>query len=630
MAMDEREVILYVYDLSQGLARQFSTQFLGTYIEAVYHTSIVLSSNEYYYGHGLQVTSPPGTTHHGTPMDIIKLGSTSLPDAVVEEYLESLKTIYSPEAYDLFMHNCNNFTNDFSVFLTGKGIPDYIVSLPRTVLETPFGRMLRPQLEAALRPVTNAPNVAGATTPVGRPVAAAAGGASKIKLPRNLTELHKILDAKPPAVLLYFTSPTCGPCRVIGPVVSQLAETYSQKLTVVKVDVSVAHDIASQYSITAVPTFITLTPPHGDEKLKTLSGANEAGLRAMVDEVIRIAYPPHPHTSLSLPSLLAIKMTPVLHPTHPPFPKVLAKLPKSISAAQPLTSMITFLQHRASKGERETPLPSLVSWAAFLRTILTKQADIEVEAPSDEVYYAKIFPVVDIFRATLVDQRVSSYFTEEVQRHHNQAASSAENIGEARSIVHLLLTLSTTPVSEDGKAGEGGIPYQLRLVTLQALANLFSTPLFPPSSQKPDPTTSSIPTLLTNSITSSLLDSSHKSVRHAAATLAFNLALHVQKLRSTQALEILAPADILDLTLAIGEAIGRETEEDGWGGVKALVCALGLLVYSVPREEGEEVLETLGAVGVAETLRGVMGGKWKREVGGVAGDVVRIVETGFS
>jgi len=131
-------------------------QFLGTQIDAIYHTSIVFDGIEYFFGQGIQ-SCPAGTTHHGEPMEVRRLGKTSLPMEVIVEYLESLKIIYTAESYDLFLKNCNNFSNDFAMFLLGKEIPTYITSLPRTVLETPFGRMLQPQLDRAFRPVTQAP-----------------------------------------------------------------------------------------------------------------------------------------------------------------------------------------------------------------------------------------------------------------------------------------------------------------------------------------------------------------------------------------------------------------------------------------------------------------------------------------
>lgn len=65
-------------------------------IDAIYHTSIVLNGVEYYFGHGIQ-TAVPGSTHHGQPLEVVKLGKTELPMDVVEEYIASLREVYSPE-----------------------------------------------------------------------------------------------------------------------------------------------------------------------------------------------------------------------------------------------------------------------------------------------------------------------------------------------------------------------------------------------------------------------------------------------------------------------------------------------------------------------------------------------------
>lgn len=42
-------------------------------------------------------TSYPGSTHHGKPMKVTSMGRTDLPIEIILEYLESLKTIYTPE-----------------------------------------------------------------------------------------------------------------------------------------------------------------------------------------------------------------------------------------------------------------------------------------------------------------------------------------------------------------------------------------------------------------------------------------------------------------------------------------------------------------------------------------------------
>jgi desumoylating isopeptidase 1 len=87
-----------------------SMQFLGTQIglliiltqgcadkeDAVYHTSIVLEGIEYFFGQGLQ-TCQAGATHHGQPMEVVKLGRTELPLELVLDYLGSLKEVYTAE-----------------------------------------------------------------------------------------------------------------------------------------------------------------------------------------------------------------------------------------------------------------------------------------------------------------------------------------------------------------------------------------------------------------------------------------------------------------------------------------------------------------------------------------------------
>ena len=49
--------------------------------------------------------------------------------------------------YNLITNNCNNFTNECSEFLVGRGIPSDIINLPNEMLATPMGAMLRPLVD---------------------------------------------------------------------------------------------------------------------------------------------------------------------------------------------------------------------------------------------------------------------------------------------------------------------------------------------------------------------------------------------------------------------------------------------------------------------------------------------------
>ena len=55
------------------------------------------------------------------------------------EFLQEISGRFSMDSYDLLHNNCNNFSNECAVFLTGSPIPDYITSLPSQVLNTPLG-----------------------------------------------------------------------------------------------------------------------------------------------------------------------------------------------------------------------------------------------------------------------------------------------------------------------------------------------------------------------------------------------------------------------------------------------------------------------------------------------------------
>ncbi|XP_073142572.1 uncharacterized protein [Henckelia pumila] len=153
MAEESYKVSLHVYDLSQGLARQLSTTFLGKAIEGIWHTGIVVYGNEYYFGGGIQ-NAPVGTTPYGTPLKVVDLGVTHVPKDVFEAYLQEIDNRYTAETYRLLTHNCNNFSNEVAQFLVGASIPDYILNLPNEVMGSPMGALMLPmiqQLETTLR-----------------------------------------------------------------------------------------------------------------------------------------------------------------------------------------------------------------------------------------------------------------------------------------------------------------------------------------------------------------------------------------------------------------------------------------------------------------------------------------------
>ena len=77
----------------------------------------------------------------------------------------------------------------------------------------------------------------------------------------NVTELSdsdfpsEVLQAAEP-VLVDFWAPRCGPCRMIAPLVEELASENAGSLKVAKVNIDNSPSVASEYGVSSIPTLM--------------------------------------------------------------------------------------------------------------------------------------------------------------------------------------------------------------------------------------------------------------------------------------------------------------------------------------------------------------------------------------
>ena len=93
----------------------------------------------------------------------------------------------------------------------------------------------------------------------------------------------KFLGNKP--ALIDFFAPWCGPCKMLSPVLDELAEEYDGKVDIYKVNIDNEEELAEIFDIRSVPTLL-FVPMQGDPK-RAMGAMPKSEIRNLINKMLK-------------------------------------------------------------------------------------------------------------------------------------------------------------------------------------------------------------------------------------------------------------------------------------------------------------------------------------------------------
>ena len=107
-----------------------------------------------------------------------------------------------------------------------------------------------------------------------------------IKHVSDATFEKEVLQSATPVLVDYWAE-WCGPCKMIAPVLEDVARDYAGKLTVAKLDIDANPGTTSQFGIRGIPTLILFKG--GKEEERVVGATSKEAISRMIDKHVQLA-----------------------------------------------------------------------------------------------------------------------------------------------------------------------------------------------------------------------------------------------------------------------------------------------------------------------------------------------------
>ena len=94
---------------------------------------------------------------------------------------------------------------------------------------------------------------------------------------------EKVLNSNNPVLVDYWAE-WCGPCKMVAPILEEIADEYNDKLTVAKIDIDENKTTPQKYAVRGIPTLMIFK--NGEVAGTKVGALSKSQLAAFIDSII--------------------------------------------------------------------------------------------------------------------------------------------------------------------------------------------------------------------------------------------------------------------------------------------------------------------------------------------------------